>query len=105
MQNSQQEVYGPTPMGLLDITGDWEDRAQCRAGDAELFFTPGAAQEFRAKAVCRSCTVRWECLAYALKHRVEHGVWGGLTDRERRRVLNRTHPLSWDPETAMRAVS
>lgn len=101
MRYSTQEVHSPTP----DVTGDWEDRAQCRGGDGEIFFTPGASQEFRAKAVCRSCPVRFECLAYALKHRVEHGVWGGLTDRERRKILNRTHPLAWDPETAMRVVS
>ncbi len=87
------------------LTGEWEVRALCRGADADLFFTPGVAQEYRAKAVCRTCPVRWECLAYALSHRVEHGIWGGLTDRERRRVLNRTRPPSWDPETAMRVVS
>jgi WhiB family transcriptional regulator, redox-sensing transcriptional regulator len=101
MWSSAQAVRQATP----DADEAWESRAQCRGGDGEIFFTPGAAQEFRAKAVCRSCPVRWECLAYALKNRVEHGVWGGLTDRERRRVLNRAHPLSWDPETAARAVS
>ena len=93
------------PMRKLDTGGSWEEFANCRGGDGEIFFTPGATHEVRAKAVCRSCAVRWECLAYALKHHVEHGVWGGLTDRERRRILNRTHPLSWDPETAMRVVS
>jgi WhiB family transcriptional regulator, redox-sensing transcriptional regulator len=93
------------PLTSVDLTGDWENLARCRGSDGELFFTPGAAQEFRAKAICRSCPVRWECLAYALRNRVEHGVWGGLTDRERRRVLNRARPSYWDPETAMRVVS
>lgn len=88
-----------------DVAGSWEALAQCRGADAELFFAPGALQEHRAKAVCRSCPVLWECLAYALRNRVEHGVWGGLTERERRRILNRTHPPLWDPETAMRVVS
>jgi WhiB family redox-sensing transcriptional regulator len=84
--------------------GDWEDSAACRGGDADVFFASGGTQEYRAKAVCRACPVRFECLAYALKHRVEHGVWGGLTDRERRKVLNRTNAAAWDRDTAMRAV-
>ena len=86
------------------LQGDWESQAACRNADSELFFAPGGIQEHRAKAVCRSCPVRWECLAYALRHRVEHGLWGGLTERERRKVLNRTHPDVWSPDTAMRAV-
>jgi WhiB family redox-sensing transcriptional regulator len=87
------------------LPADWEASAQCRLADAEIFFAPGATQEYRAKAVCRACPVRWECLAYALRHRVEHGVWGGLTDRERRRVLGRARPEVWSPEAAMRVVS
>jgi WhiB family transcriptional regulator, redox-sensing transcriptional regulator len=87
------------------VPGDWEDSAACRAADADVFFSPGAAPEQRAKAVCRECPVRWECLAYALRHKVEHGIWGGLTERDRRRLLNRSRSLSWDPESAMKAVS
>ena len=102
---SSVPVHPPTPAGTSDDMYAWEDRAQCRSGDGEIFFTPGVAHEFRAKAVCRSCPVRFDCLAYALKHRVEHGIWGGLTERERRRVLNRMRPEAWDPDTAMRAVS
>ena len=91
------------PIGSIDITGNWEDRALCRTVDAEIFFAPGSTQEHRAKVVCKTCPVRWECLAYALRNRVEHGVWGGMTDRERRRVLNRTRATTWDPISAMRA--
>ena len=93
------------PLALVDFTADWEDKALCRTADADIFFAPGGTQEHRAKAVCRSCPVRFDCLAYALKHRVEHGVWGGLTDRERRRVLNRASAERWDPAAAMRVVS
>ena len=89
----------------IDVTGEWEDRALCRMVDADIFFAHGATQEYRAKVVCKTCPVRGECLAYALRYRVEHGVWGGLTDRERRRVLNRTRSTSWNPETAMRATA
>lgn len=91
------------PIASIDVTGDWQDRALCRTVNADIFFAPGATQEYRAKVVCKTCPVRWECLAYALRYKVEHGVWGGMTDRERRRVLNRTRSTAWDPEAAMRA--
>ena len=90
---------------VVDVTGVWQDRALCRKVDGDMFFGSGSAVEHEAKDVCKSCPVRWECLAYALRHRVEHGVWGGLTDRERRRVLNRTHASSWDPVAAMRVAA
>jgi WhiB family transcriptional regulator, redox-sensing transcriptional regulator len=58
-------------------------------------FTSGAAQH-RAKSVCRGCPVRTECLADALDNRVEFGVWGGLTERERRSLLRRRPQVdSW----------
>jgi WhiB family redox-sensing transcriptional regulator len=67
----------------------WHDRAAC-AGTMLLFFGPDgetrAEQETRegeAKAVCLFCPVRAECLAYALRHSVRHGIWGGLNERER----------------------
>lgn len=90
-------------IGSVDVTGEWQDRAICRAVDGDIFFAVGSAQEHQAKGVCKTCPVRWECLAYALRHRVEHGVWGGMTDRERRRVLNRTRLDAWDTVAAMRA--
>ncbi|MCX4633469.1 MULTISPECIES: WhiB family transcriptional regulator [unclassified Streptomyces] len=58
-------------------------------------FAEGAAQN-RAKAVCGGCPVRTECLAHALDQRIEHGVWGGMTDRERRALLRRRPTVtSW----------
>ena len=88
-----------------DVSGNWESRGACRSAEADLFFASGVTQEYRAKAVCRLCSVRWDCLAYALAYRVEHGVWGGLTDRERRKILNRLRPPAWNRDEAMRAVS
>jgi WhiB family redox-sensing transcriptional regulator len=82
----------------------WESRASCRDADSEIFFAPAGIQEHSAKAVCRTCPVRWECLAYALRHRVEHGVWGGLTERERRKVLIRSAPATGSRDSAMRTV-
>jgi WhiB family redox-sensing transcriptional regulator len=58
-------------------------------------FVQGAAQR-RAKVVCHGCPVRAECLADALDNRVEFGVWGGMTERERRALLRRRPEVrSW----------
>lgn len=59
------------------------EAAACRNEDLELFFAVGDGREDEAKAVCRRCPVRWECLTYALETRQRHGVWGGLTAEER----------------------
>lgn len=73
----------------------WSKRAVCRTADPEELFVQGAAQN-RAKAICTGCPVRTECLAYALDERIEHGVFGGMTSRERNALLRR-RPLvtSW----------
>ncbi len=74
---------------------DWPADAACRTTDPDSLFVQGAAQN-RAKAVCGGCGVRTECLADALDNRIEFGVWGGMTERERRALLRRQpHVLSW----------
>jgi WhiB family redox-sensing transcriptional regulator len=74
---------------------DWGDRGLCKSADPDELFVGGAAQN-RAKAVCTGCLVRTECLAYALDQRIEHGVWGGMTERERRALLRRRPTVtSW----------
>src|SRR5258708_7154767 len=67
---------------------DWTARAACRNADPDALFVQGAAQN-RAKLICRGCPVRTECLADALDNRIEFGVWGGMTERERRGLLRR----------------
>jgi WhiB family redox-sensing transcriptional regulator len=69
-------------------TVDWPSRAACRISDPDTLFVQGAAQN-RAKAVCLGCSVRTECLADALDNNIEFGVWGGMTERERRALLRR----------------
>jgi WhiB family redox-sensing transcriptional regulator len=79
----------------LSMTIDWVARAACRKGDPDALFVQGAAQN-RAKLVCMGCPVRTECLADALDHKVEFGVWGGMTERERRALLRRRPEVeSW----------
>lgn len=69
---------------------DWVLRARCRAADPDTLFVRGAAQRKAAK-ICRPCPVRTQCAADALDNRIEYGVWGGLTERQRRALLRR-HP-------------
>lgn len=74
---------------------EWSTKAACRTTDPDELFVQGAAQN-RAKTVCAGCPVRTECLADALDNRVEFGIWGGLTERERRALLRRRpHVTSW----------
>ena len=64
---------------------DWTLQANCR-GMADALFLDGKEQR-RARRICTDCRVRPECLAEALDNRLEWGVWGGMTERERRRLL------------------
>lgn len=74
---------------------DWPSLAACRGSEPDELFVPGAAQN-RAKAVCLGCSVRTECLADALDNRTEFGIWGGMTERERRALLRRRPDVrSW----------
>lgn len=71
----------------------WHDRAACRDEDPELFFptaTSGPEYERQvrlAKAVCERCDVRRQCLEDAIRRQVRDGIWGGMTDVERRRLV------------------
>ncbi|MEU6540974.1 WhiB family transcriptional regulator [Streptomyces sp. NPDC047000] len=74
---------------------EWSEHAACRTADPDELFVEGAAQN-KAKAVCAGCLVRTECLAHALDNRIEHGIWGGMTERERRALLRRRPTVtSW----------
>jgi WhiB family transcriptional regulator, redox-sensing transcriptional regulator len=81
-------------LGNMWIT-DWTARAACKGTNPDELFVQGAAQN-RAKLICRGCPVRTECLADALDNRIEFGVWGGMTERERRALLRRRPDVtSW----------
>jgi WhiB family redox-sensing transcriptional regulator len=90
-------VCSRTPIkrsGHMWIT-DWTTRAACKGTDPDELFVQGAAQN-RAKLICRGCPVRTECLADALDNGIEFGVWGGMTERERRALLRRRPDVtSW----------
>ncbi len=69
----------------------WQNDAACRGSDPAMFFTERGEETKPAKAVCADCLVRAQCLDYALDHDERHGVWGGLSERERRRIRHRRH--------------
>lgn len=89
----------------------WQERAACAGMPTDLFFTPegstgGSAAQVRrvaaAKAVCAGCPVRAECLAFALEHEsggvlYRAGVWGGLTETERARLVRLARPAASPP--------
>lgn len=67
-------------------TGNWRVSANCRNVDPERLFVKGAKQR-EARSICRGCPVLTQCLAQALDEKLEFGVWGGMTERERRAML------------------
>jgi len=69
---------------VVDAEMDWTTAARCRGVDPEQFFVRGSANARAAVKVCSRCTVKDECLRYALEHDVDFGIWGGLTERQRR---------------------
>jgi WhiB family transcriptional regulator, redox-sensing transcriptional regulator len=65
----------------------WRQRAACRGVDPDIFYPASEEEAEAAKAVCAVCPVREPCLEYALANRERDGVWGGATERERRRLV------------------
>ena len=70
---------------LTEATG-WQDFANCLGVDPDLFFPERGASTREAKEVCKGCVVREDCLEYALSNGEKFGIWGGLSERERRRI-------------------
>jgi WhiB family redox-sensing transcriptional regulator len=81
-----QEIVRFLNPDLNEAERGWQERANCLGVDPDLFFPERGASTREAKAVCRGCEVRVECLEYALQHGEKFGIWGGLSERERRRV-------------------
>ena len=72
-----------------DQQPDWRTRAACRDEDPDLMFPvgnngPALEQTAYAKTVCRRCAALADCLAWAFEHGEDHGIWGGMTEDERR---------------------
>jgi WhiB family redox-sensing transcriptional regulator len=65
----------------------WRQHAACRGVDPEIFYPVSEEEADVAKSICAQCSARPTCLEYALAHRERDGVWGGATEKERRRIL------------------
>jgi WhiB family redox-sensing transcriptional regulator len=68
------------------IEDQWQERALCAQTDPEAFFPEKGGSTREAKRICLGCEVRDECLEYALANDERFGIWGGLSERERRRL-------------------
>jgi WhiB family transcriptional regulator, redox-sensing transcriptional regulator len=81
----------PSTAPDAEVPGDleWQERALCAQTDPEAFFPEKGGSTREAKRVCMACEVRVQCLDYALENDERFGIWGGLSERERRRVKKR----------------
>lgn len=81
---------------------DWMDGAVCRQVDPELFFPEKGGTTVPAKRVCGGCDVKAECLAHAIQHGEQHGIWGGLSAHDRARLNGhrgrQSEATEWCPE-------
>ena len=67
----------------------WIEQANCRGGDPDVFFVRGTTHARAALRLCQDCPVQEPCLEYALEQEIDFGVWGGLTERQRRSLQRR----------------
>jgi WhiB family redox-sensing transcriptional regulator len=72
----------------------WRQHAACHGLDPEIFYPVSDEDAESAKAVCDDCAVRHQCLEYALGNREKEGVWGGATEKERRRIIRQRRRAS-----------
>ena len=89
LEHAGAEPHDRRGLGTIVGGSEWTVRAVCAGGDPDTLFVTGAAQREAAK-ICQACPVRLECLADALDNRIEYGVWGGMTERQRRAVLKKS---------------
>jgi len=74
-------------MGELDV--HWMQKGRCRDISPSIFFPSDGVGVEVARGICADCPVKAPCLEYALENKIDHGVWGGASERERRRIARR----------------
>ncbi len=90
-------MKGAVRLAMRSAGEAWQAKAACRGPQSAAFFPPASAErkddrlerEARAKEICAGCTVRDDCLDYAIRIREPHGIWGGLNELERKQLLER----------------
>ncbi len=88
-RQAQGAMLGLVPLSHVEALR-WQEQALCAQTDPEAFFPEKGGSTREAKKVCLSCEVRVDCLEYALEQDERFGIWGGLSERERRRLKKRT---------------
>ena len=86
MSHTQEPVETPVGLEPFEPEESWQNFANWLGVDPDLFFPEGGASTKEAMAVCRAWVVREDCLEYALENSEKFGIWGGLSERERRRL-------------------
>ena len=71
---------------LIGGMPSWTEEANCKGAEADLFFPERGASTRKEKAICMACSVQPECLEYAIENSEKFGIWGGMSERERRRI-------------------
>ena len=84
---AHREEEVPAMSSRIDTDTTWMARGNCAEQSPSLFFPSDGVGVDVARKVCEGCPVKSPCLEYALRHRIDHGVWGGTSERERRRIL------------------
>jgi WhiB family redox-sensing transcriptional regulator len=74
---------------MTHMDADWMAQGRCRDMAPSIFFPSDGLGVQAAQKICAQCPVQDQCLEYALEQRIDHGVWGGRSERERRRILRR----------------
>ena len=84
-----QGIAGLLGIGLETDAQSWQEQALCAETDPEAFFPEKGGSTREAKKICTGCEVKAQCLEYALANDERFGIWGGLSERERRRLRRR----------------
>ena len=92
LERLRQKAHGTEGTVMVVRDQDWTSFAKCRGTKDDMF--GDAHDQKRARLLCVGCPVRFECLAEALDSRIEWGVWGGMTERERRSLLRQRADIS-----------
>lgn len=87
--NGLMEMVRPAGEAKAQVAISWRMKGSCRGSDPLVFYPSDEEEALaeQAKAICAGCAVLKQCREFALSTREKHGVWGGLTERDRRRVL------------------
>ncbi len=96
-EEAQQFMLGVFDLGYGTASGEelaWQDFALCAETDPDIFFPEKGGSTTPATSVCSQCLVQAECLEYALSHDIRHGIWGGMSDNDRRRLSRERRRVS-----------